>query len=194
MTITASNSERRHMAKRKPKELYVLREGSGRPSRAAADAMQFSTPVQVKRLRDAALLGMADEHWGWEIGRLFLQGKIAADQFEAGKRWRRLVWAWRQAWGIPPSTTKTLSLFAEPKSPSADPDSERGKAQVERARALHEELRIAHGALEAFGHETVKSVRYIVEDDCVPIGQEDFERLDRGLRILSSYWGLTARG
>lgn len=184
------------MAKRKAnaKILYVIREGTGRPSRAVAEEMRVCTPAEIKRLRNAALKGMKDEHWGWEIGRLFLEGRIPADQFEAGKRWRRLVWGWRQAYGIPASSTKALSLFQEPRSPPADPDSEKGQAQIERARALHDELRLAHGVVESYGGEAVRTLRHVVEDDCVPIGLEDFNRLRKCLGALSSLWGLTARG
>jgi hypothetical protein len=180
------------MAKKNAKVLVVIREGTGRPSRAVADATKACTPAQVRRLRDAALMGMQDEEWGWEIGRLFLQGKIAADEFEAGKRWRRLLTAWRNASGMPKPDPKALQVPPEPRTIQADPDTDQGRADAEREQELSDRLREAHAVLCSFGIMVENEVRRTVENDEAPIGHEGLERVVKGLSAMSSYWGLTA--
>jgi hypothetical protein len=180
------------MAKKNAKVLVVIREGTGRPSRAIADDIKACTPAQVRRLRDAALKGMHDEEWGWEIGRLFLQGKISADQFEAGKRWRRLLTAWRNASGMPKPDPKALQIPPEPRTIQADPDTDKGKVDAEREMELAGRMRGAHAVLCSYGKIMENDVRRTVEDDQAPVGQEGLERVVKGLSAWSSYWGLTA--
>jgi hypothetical protein len=180
------------MAKAKErKELFVIREPSGRPSRAVADAVKPCSPAEVRRLRDAALANMHDEAWGWEIGRLFLQGKISADEFEAGKRWRRLVEAWRQATGMPKPSPKALAMFSGPRSEPADPDSDEGQKEIARARELTTAMMESHAVLVSFGLLAENAVRRTCESDFAPEGQEGLNQLVRGLGSLSVLWGLT---
>ena len=75
-------SRRKHLAIRKP---------SGRISGTGNLASELLPPTELRRLLDAAKVGLRDSAWATEIGRLHLVGKVSATQFAAAKKWEQIV-------------------------------------------------------------------------------------------------------
>ena len=48
--------------------------------------MEPVAPAELVRLRDAVARGLRDPMWGTELGRLFLEGKLTAEEYEAVKK------------------------------------------------------------------------------------------------------------
>lgn len=185
-------------AGRKRKQgLYQVREPNGRLSRALEATVEACSPAEVRRLRDAALVGLRDEMWGSEIGRLFLDNKISAEEFEAGKRWARMAALYNHAISAPSPDARACSFERRGKSHSPDPDSKEGQIIVERDRRAVEEMnaalaamRDAHAALLGAGMLAERSVRAVCERDEAPEGYAGLESLKLGLLWVAKHWGI----
>lgn len=178
--------------------LLVVREPSGRLSRASMAAVDAVSPAEAARLRQAAAAGMRGPEWATEIGRLFLDGKIDAQLFEAGKRWGRLVEQYRKAIGAPkPYPRGQAFMRAEPSHESPDPlpDTQAGRDALERLVKARDDIirdmRTAHGALMGAGMLAERAVRSTCEENEVPVGTLGHIALKDGLEWLALHWGIT---
>lgn len=178
------------MAKKKS-ILVPVREPNGRLQRATAAAIGAASPAEMRRAREAALTGMRDPEWATELGRLFLADEIDGAEYEAGKRWGRLVVAYHRSIGAKPPYPKGMSFDRRDPSPEPDPDSDAGKRTAADARAIVEDMREAHAVLIGAGMLAEKAVRSICEANEVSIGIIGIDNLRRGLDWLAKHWGLT---
>lgn len=170
-------------------KLVLIREPNGRASRSAEE--KETAPAQVRRLRDAALAGMADEQWGTELGRLFLAGQITPPMYAAGKKWAERARRYQSAINCPPASPKSCAAedggFSEP----PDPDSVRGEEVASSDSLAVRAFQEAHAILCAAGLLAERAVRGVCERDEVMAGDIHRAALHRGLHWLVDYWGLT---
>jgi hypothetical protein len=178
------------VAKRDKKKsvLVPVREPNGRLQRPSAAVTNAVSPAEIRRLRDAALVGMRDHEWGTELGRLFLQDEIEPVEFEAGKRWGRLVEAYHRATGAPP--VRSMAFDRAPRSAQVDPESEEGQAQAAADRAIAEDMREAHAVLMSAGMRAERAVRQICEEREASVSVVGLDNLRAGLRWLAKHWGI----
>lgn len=183
------------------------REPNGRLSRASREAIDPTPPAAIRRLRDAALSGMAAPEWGTELGLMYLRGEIAAPLYETGRRWLRLVEAWRHATGCPAPHPRSGANFGSGgKSPEPDPavavldakgeptgefrfPSRLAHRQAEADRAIIDDMAAAHKALAADA-AALRAVRCLCEANEAPIGAEGRADAIRGLTVLAVFWGV----
>lgn len=180
------------MARTKSK-LVVVREPNGRMSRSVAKELDAISPTEVRRLVDAALCGLRDQQWGTELGRLFLLKKIDVTQYEAGKRWARLVACFHKATAAPPPNPKAHTFASGGRSHEPDPDSEEGQKIAELDVEIIASMREAHAVLIGAGKLAENAVRMICELDQVPYGALMMNALRTGLDWLALHWGLTTQ-
>ena len=164
--------------------LSLVREPSGRRKRDDRDY----APAQVRRLRDAALKGMADSRWGTELGRLLLTRQIEPMQFAAGERWARLAADYRRAINSPPSLRAAAMERGGP-GYEPDPESEAGAAIVRHERVVVRRMERAHLALVGAGKLAEAAVRAVCErDEAAPYA---IVYLTEGLSALVRHFRLT---
>jgi hypothetical protein len=164
----------------------AIREPNGRIQREA----QLPPPSEVRRLRDAALSGMRDPTWGTELGRLYLVGKITASMYAAGKKWGEFSTMYSQALLSPCPDPKAICLDrAGGESP--DPDSYEGRREARRHQRAVTSFIDARAALNTDSAGSERVVRSICERDQMVIGHENLILLNRGLKVLVEFWGLT---
>lgn len=163
------------------------REPNGRRQRERETA-----PTQVKRLRDAALLGMKDPEWGTELGRLFLNNAITPAMYAAGKRWREQVAIYHSAIGVFPVRTAGVEI-GRGGSP-VDPDSPDGRKIAQREADGAERFFAAHAALMATDAMSERAVRNICEHNIMVEGFDELMKLRKGLLALVAHWDLTNGG
>lgn len=182
-----SRAELRRAAKagRPPEE--GIREANGRLSRAAKQIVGADSVGEIKRLREAALSGMRDPLWGTQLGRLFLEGKIVAAQFRAGRQWGELIEKWRAIHCGPRFNPKTgLSSLHRVGGGGvsvgdviADPREATITAMVD-------------DVLKSFDRGVsdpqLVAVRECVELDLAPVGFGGALLLDDGLNHLADLW------
>lgn len=162
-------------------------ESNGRISKKLLDELGAHGPGESKRLRDAALRGTRDAEWGTEIGRLFLDDRCTKIQFEAGKRWGRLVTAYLRAIGAPPPHAKSPSLTVSVGGTA--PDLVRPE-DAEKVLAMDAAL----AALAGAGGEAMVAVRSVCESNELPVGVVGLKSLLKGLDRLAVFWGLVPLG
>ncbi len=167
--------------KRKPGKRYA----SGDLVREVAPA-----PSAIRRLRDAALAGMADARWGAEIGRLYLAGKLNSDQYGAGCRWADLASRHSAAIGSRRGLTSS-SDFNRSQGTPVDPDSEAG--ELERRRHLKdlERYQKALAVIARHGVTVTQAIRRLCEED-LHLTTPEFGHALFGLNELVGHFGLTA--
>lgn len=171
----------------------MIREPSGRLSRSVEEAIGAVPPAAIKRLRDAALRGMADEVWGTELGRLHLAGKIDHFELTAGRRWARLVEEYHRAICSPKPYPKSGFFFGNPpKGAEPDADSAAGRKIIKQAEGVMQAMREAHGILLSFGLNVERAVRAVSEANEAPVGTVGLDNLVYGLNALADHWGLRA--
>jgi hypothetical protein len=184
--------QERALSKRDKKSMLVpVREPNGRLQRPTADAIEAVSPAVVKRLRDAAVLGMRDAEWGTELGRLFLMGEIAGPDFTAGKRWGNLVVAYHLAIGAKPPYPKAMSFERRNPSPEPDAESDKAKQKLKTEIAIIDDMREAHAVLIGAGMLAERAVRAICEQNDASVGIFGIANLQRGLAWLALHWGLS---
>jgi hypothetical protein len=156
-------SRQKHLLARKPG-------GRLKPTRDPS----LLSPIETKRLMDAASAGLRDAVWGTPLGRLHVTGKISAAQFSAGKRWIELSADYSTACQSPlkPRTTQLDAVGGSP----ADPDSATGQREARR----HEKATAAYlegrHALRLAGIEAERAVNNTCKLDCAPSGFTDWKR------------------
>jgi hypothetical protein len=180
------------------KGLLIVREPNGRLSRSSINAVDAVSPAEAVRLRNAAIAGMRAPEWATEIGRLFLEGKVTAAEFEAGKRWGRLVGKYQRAVGAPRPWPKGQAFDRSTPSSGDDeptPDTEAGRKALEALatarRDIIDDMRIAHAVLVGAGMLSERAVRSTCEANEVPVGAMGLGSLKEGLNWLALHWGLT---
>lgn len=169
--------------------LVLIREPSGRPSRSDPGVKQCS-PAEVRRLRDAAINDMRQPEWGTQLGRLFLNGKLTADRFEAGKRWALMAADYHKAILARPFPA-AIAIERRGHGHPVDPDSDAGREEAADDTAAMLAMQEAHAELLGAGCLAEHAVRSVCEKDEAPVGIDGLEALDRGLMWLSNHWGLT---
>lgn len=168
--------------------LVQVREPSGRPSRT--EELREHAPTSIKRLRDAAIAGMADPEWGTALGQLFLAQKIDGAMYTAGKRWGERAQQFYSSIGAPP-IPRAIDLDGRSFSHPPDPDSPEGARQSIRDTNARTEFMAAHAVLIGAGKLAEANVRALCEDDEMPVGIEGMIAVKSGLRWLAQFWGLT---
>jgi hypothetical protein len=176
---------------KKKSVLVPVREPNGRLRRPTAQAINAVSPAVLKRMRDAALIGLRDQEWGTELGRLFLQDEIEPYEYAAGKRWGSLVEAYHRATGAPPF--KSMTFDRKPRSAEVDPESEEGEKQADVDRAIVEDMTEAHAVLMSAGMRAERAVRAICEERETSVGVVGLDNLRNGLRWLADHWELTQK-
>lgn len=178
-------------------KIVLVREPNGRLSRSTSDTIEAVAPAVVKRLRDAAARGAADPEWGTQLGRLFLEAKLTPPQYEAGRRWGKLVAQWRKAIGAPspyPGEGPVAFLgTVRSRSDGDDPpvDTPEGKRiRGDRMRVI-QDMQQAHAVLVGAGLVAEAAVRGTCEENEIPIGTLGLENLQNGLSWLARFWDLT---
>ena len=165
---------RKHLAKREP---------NGKPQRQPHDMM---SPLEVRRMVDAAKRGLKDPIWATQLGILHLEGKLTTSQFAAGKRWAELARDYSVAMQSPKSP-RSVALEASGGSP-IDPNSAKGvKEARQHSRTVHGYL----GALEALkrtGEAPRLAVRDVCEFNLFPVGSFQLAALRTGLQGLAAWW------
>lgn len=165
------------------------REPSGKLKRNAMQEMPSAAEVQ--RLRTAALAGMRDAVWGSTLGWMYLNGKISAAQFAAGRRWRDLARNYASAMQSPqqPSTAK-LERSA---STSVDPETEEGRREARRHAQMIADYRGALTLLQHAGRVRLQAVMLVCEQNVLPVGADGADNLASGLQTLVAFWGSGGR-
>jgi hypothetical protein len=169
-----------------------VREPNGRLSRAVQKAVDARTSNEIRRLRDACILGMRDPMWGTELGRLLLGGKIEPEHFEAGRRWANLVAAWRQQHVGPPISPKgcLANLSGEPRGVASDRTDD--PEAVQRAVEIGGELKGAFAAIKDApeGRFALRVLQDCCEMNRAVVLVSDLASLKIGLAALSEYWAI----
>lgn len=176
-------------AGRKPQE--GIREPSGRLSRSARKEVGADSVNEIKRVREAALAGMRDPIWGSELGRLFLNGKINAEQFRAGRQWSQLIARWRAVHVGPRINPKPgLSALFRVGSCGPGPGSAADILADQREQAIAE---LVDEVLDSFARgptdPALVALRECCELDVAPIGYGGLLLLSDGLDHLVALWG-----
>ncbi len=175
-------------ARRKNRLVYV-REPNGRLSRAGKPK-EFA-PAEIRRLREAALIGMRDAHWGTELGRLFLTAAISEEMYAVGRWWGEMAAKYQSAINAPVPFPKSASLDIGRGNQSADPDSEAGQLEAKRHRGAALTFLEAHAALLGAGMLAERAVRRLCEENVPLSGAEELESARRGLLWVAKHRGLT---
>jgi hypothetical protein len=164
------------MAKRKA---MARRENSGKIRRPPA----LPSPIEVVRLRDAALMGLREPEWGSSLGWLFLTGKINAAEFAAGKHWLVLATNYAHALQAPrqPGSAKLDAMGGTP----PDPDSEAGRKEATREALAIERYVEALVVLKRYSAAVRNAVQACCEQNSVPGGIVELKCLRVGLGALA---------
>jgi hypothetical protein len=172
-----------------------LRTLSGQLSRRVDEEIDARHPAAVMRLVRDSLRGYADPAYGSPLGRLFLDGKLSPAEFEAGKRWDRLMRRYHIAIGAPPPDTRSRPLTlheAIGASPPPDPASPAGREQAERDREIVEACRAAHAIIVSHGLRAERDMRRLCEGlGEYPPGAEALARAKAALGSLAKFWRLS---
>ena len=191
--MTKTVLARRHGRRR----LDGARTPTGQLSRKLVDEIGGRSPAAVMRLVNEALRGYADHVYGAPLGRLFLDGKLTSAEFEAGKRWDRLIRRYHFAIGAPlpdPRAGALAMLEAPGPSAPADPDSETGRRQAEIDQEIISACRAAHALIVSYGLRAEQDMRRLCEGlGEFPPGAEALARAKDVLGGLARFWGLARR-
>jgi hypothetical protein len=174
------------------KRLPGSRTPSGQLSRGLVDEIGGHHPASVIRLVNESLRGYAEPVYGTPLGRLFLEGKITAPEFEAGKRWDRLIRRYHRAIAAPLPDPKGVALEFLDATPDADPDSEAGQDQAKLDRAIVNAFKDAYAIIVAHGGAAERDMRALCESAGeYPRGYQALMRAKGVLSGLAKFWGLT---
>jgi hypothetical protein len=149
-------------------------------------------PGAIRRLRDAALAGMADARWGAEIGRLYLAGRLTSEQYGAGCRWADLASRHSAALGSRAALAST-SDFNRSRGTPIDPDSEVGVMEAKRHLKDLERYQKALVVIARHGVSVTQAVRRLCEED-LHLSMLEFGHALFGLNELAIHFGLTTQG
>lgn len=181
------------MSKGRPRK-NVPRTPSGQIKKATSGADGLYHPSAVKRIAEAAIHGIGqDPRWGTTIGRLYLEGKMTAVQFEAGKRWDELARRYHKAMGSPAPSPRSCSTEMVPRAVDADIMTEEGCRLDERDALVVKTYDDAHHVLCVCGVLIEKAVRDAVEKEEWPANYTGLRALQAGLDALGVYWQLAKK-
>lgn len=170
------------------------REPAGRLARSAAAPETSYAPSAIKRLTECAIRGVADAAYGTPLGRLYLEGRLSAAQFAAGRRFDRLTRAYRQAIAAPRPDPRSNALEVGPRSVDIDPESFVGHRQQAEHRASVAAMEEARAVLASCGKAVESTVRDLCEARELPAGWSGQNALCAGLTALAEHWHLTRSG
>jgi hypothetical protein len=148
--------------------------------------VDLASPLEVRRLMDAALRGVRDASFGTEIGRLSLTGKLTSAEVAIAKRWAELVNAYSAAMRGPkgPSTVEMDAGGGQP----SDPDSDVGRKEASKhTRAVTNWIE-GRDALRKCGRGVENVVEDVVVHDRARTGFDELVALRAGLHALSTEW------
>lgn len=189
MAKRARSEAARCSAGRPPEE--GIREPSGRLSRAAKKVVGADSVNEIRRLREAALSGMRDPLWGTQIGRLFLEGKVTAAQFRAGRQWGELMEKWRAVHCGPRFNPKTgLSTLHRVGGGGVSVGDIIADEREAMVTAMVDDVIGSFDRGAADPH--LIAVRECVEIDLAPVGYGGTLLLDDGLNHLAGLWRVEA--
>lgn len=151
-----------------------------------------ASPAAIRRLRDAALAGMADPQWGTMAGLFYLSKRIDDTEYAAAKRFGDLHSQYISVIGGPrhPKTST-----GERQSPSAqiDVDTEMGEAEAVRHRIIMTNYHDAHMALLMVCPSVEADlIRFCSVPGESPSGYAAVIRVKNGLKALASLWKVKA--
>ena len=149
------------------------------------------SPAIVKRLRSAAILGMADPHWGSVAGLWYLQKVIDDSEYEAAKRFGDLHAQYIGVIGGPrPPKTSTGERMS--KSQNVDVDTHQGDLEAQRHIAVMTKYNDVHTALLTLSPLTeAELIRFCAMPGETPTGHEGIIRIRAGLRALADLWKIS---
>lgn len=176
----------------RPRKQNVRRYISGKVANDPAGT-EAPPPAMVKRATLMSMIGLAAPEYGTMLGLYFLQRKIDAHAYEAGKRFAELHrnYAGCVAGPKPPSS---VSMEGGSRQAAIDPDSDAGEREAVRHRDVLMRYHDAHTALRMAGN----GVERIVVQFCdgvgqSPAGHEELLRLRNGLDALVVLWKIRGR-
>jgi hypothetical protein len=135
--------------------------------------------------------GLRDEEWGTELGRLFLEKTIFADQYAAGKRWAEEVAEYRGVIGA--RGIKAGGMEPGTGGHDPDPDSHAGLELAKAERRIIARFDASHKALTDAGNGAKNAVRCVCEDNEILAGAEARLSLACGLTALAKHYASTNR-
>lgn len=161
------------------------REPNGKPQREAKQQTrqhEMPSPAEVKRLRDAAMIGMRDAIWGTVLGYLHLSGKLSIDQFTAGVHWARLSRFYHRAMEGPRDPRSNL-LTRVSTSNAPKPEQHDAHAMVQAYEAVMREISVTtHGA------QRLAAMVRVCELNLLPTSPQQVQELVDGLEIARNFW------
>jgi hypothetical protein len=174
------------------------RASCGRLSRSLETDIGAVSPTAIARLVQESLRGCADEIFAAPLGRLYLEGKLSAAEFEAGKRWDRLSRRFYLAIGAPRPDPRIGSLSHAEKRKAdwtdLNLDSEIGQDRLRVDRELIEAFRAARAVVAEHGAAAERDMRRLCEGmGEFPAGLEALMRAKHALGSLAWFWGLESR-
>lgn len=176
------------------KRMAGSRTPSGQLSRKVVDELDGRAPGAVMRFVRDSLRGYADPVYGTPLGRLFLDGKLTAAEFETGKRWDRLIRRYHKAINAPFPDPKSIALDKIGASREADPDSNAGREQATLDRAIVNAFEDASAIVLGQGAEAARDMRALCEGAGeYPRGFQALHNAKSVLSGLAKFWGLTKR-
>ena len=167
------------MSRRKP---LAVRMPCGRPRPESRDTHLMS-PVQIRRLIDAAASESRDPLWASRAGQLHLNGKISSSEFAAAKRWIEVIANYSAALRSP-KPPKTVLLDAI----GGSPDGETNEREVRRHERASAEWLAGRDALRSAGGLAERTVSSVCELDQAPAGYAELVALRAGLAALAALW------
>jgi hypothetical protein len=170
------------MARRKTR-LITRREPNGRPQRDRTVA-----PSEAKRIRDTVARMARQPEYGTELGRLWLDDKISAPMYEAGKKWVIVAVQRSMALQGPSAHPRSLNIGSGGESHPVDPDSPAGQQE---AKHHAKAVQVYDAALNAVPKESWTAIETVCGQGLSLCGHQQLLDLRCGLLILASHWHLT---
>lgn len=151
------------------------------------------SPAAVKRLRGAALLGMADAQWGSIAGLYFLSKKIDESEYQAAKRFGDLHSQYISVIGGP-RAPKTSTGEIPSKGVQVDVDTELGRQQADKHISVMTKYNEAHTALLMVSPMAENDIiRFCSMPGEAPSGHEGMMRVKSGLKSLAELWNIIVK-
>jgi hypothetical protein len=167
------------------------KEGERYPAGQIRPAEEGPSPAAIKRLRSAAILGMADPQWGSVAGLCYLQKMIDDIEYEAAKRFGDLHAQYIGVIGGP-RAPKTSTGERPTRAAEIDVDTEQGDREAKRHITVMTRYNDAHTALLMVSPATEADlIRFCAMPGESPTGYEGMVRVRSGLRTLAALWKIT---
>lgn len=168
----------------------VPRTPSGQPSRAAGAREEPGlSPATIKRLMTVNARAVQGLEYGTPVGRLLLEQKISALEYQASRIWASNAKAYETA--IDAKSLKAQNLDREVSGFRPDPNSAMGRRIADRERDDVDLFLADIDRLAGMGNRYVTTVREICEGvGRPPAGFEELTRLKKALSALALAWGI----